>query len=50
MIAFEKKFLRELLKAHHGNVAAAAKRSGIERQSFYRLLKKHHIDPKHSSS
>ncbi|MFQ5864119.1 MAG: sigma-54-dependent transcriptional regulator [bacterium] len=50
LTAFERKFLSELLKAHHGNVATAAKEAGIERQSFYRLLKKHHINPKHYNS
>ncbi|MEE8478676.1 MAG: sigma-54 dependent transcriptional regulator [Candidatus Neomarinimicrobiota bacterium] len=44
--SFEKKFLIELLKTHHGNVILAAKNAGIERQSLYRLLKKHCINPK----
>jgi transcriptional regulator with PAS, ATPase and Fis domain len=43
---FEKKYLIELLKKHYGNVTLAAKIAGIERQSFYRLLKKYDIDPK----
>lgn len=43
---FEKKYLIELLKKHHGNVTLASKIAGIERQSFYRLLKKYEIDPK----
>jgi DNA-binding NtrC family response regulator len=43
---FEKKYLIDLLKKHHGNVALATKTAGIERQSFYRLLKKYEIDPK----
>lgn len=46
LISFEKKFLEDILKEYSGNVAAAAKRAGIERQSFYRLLKKHSINPK----
>lgn len=45
LAAFEKKFISELLKVHRGNVASAAKQAGIERQSFYRLLKKHDINP-----
>lgn len=45
-MAFEKKFLAKLLQVHHGNVTTAAKQAGIERQSFYRLLKKHGIEPK----
>jgi DNA-binding NtrC family response regulator len=44
--SFEKKFLTELLKTHHGNVTLAAEIAGIERQSLYRLLKKHTINPK----
>ncbi len=44
--AFEKKFLSKLLRIYHGNVANAAKQAGMERQSFYRLLKKHEINPK----
>lgn len=43
---FETKYLIELLKKHRGNVTRAAKIAGIERQSFYRLLKKYDIDPK----
>lgn len=44
LATFEKKYLGEILKIHHGNVAAAAEQAGIERQSFYRLLKKHGIN------
>lgn len=45
LAAFERKYLGETLRIHHGNVAAAADQAGIERQSFYRLLKKHRINP-----
>lgn len=41
---FEKKFLTELLKINKGRVSLAAKRMGLERQSLYRLLKKHGIN------
>lgn len=44
--SFEKKFFIELLKTHHGNVTLAAENAGIERQSLYRLLKKHTINLK----
>jgi transcriptional regulator with GAF, ATPase, and Fis domain len=44
--AFEKKFLAELLKINKGRVSLAAQRAGLERQSLYRLLKKHGIDPR----
>jgi transcriptional regulator with GAF, ATPase, and Fis domain len=40
---FEKKFLTELLKINKGRVSLAAQRVGLERQSLYRLLKKHGI-------
>jgi two-component system response regulator AtoC len=40
---FEKQFLIELLKKHHGNVTAAAKASKMTRQNFQRLMKKHKI-------
>jgi DNA-binding NtrC family response regulator len=39
--AFEKKFLVERLGATHGNVSEAARQSGLERQSFQRLMKKY---------
>lgn len=45
LVTFEKKYLGEILRIHHGNVAAAAEQAGIERQSFYRLLQKHRINP-----
>ncbi|MFQ5864034.1 MAG: sigma-54-dependent transcriptional regulator [bacterium] len=42
--AFERKFLIERLRAHKGNVTAAAKEAQIQRQSFQRLMKKYGID------
>jgi len=41
--AFEKKFLVERLKETFGNVTEAAKNSGMERQSFQRLMKKYNL-------
>jgi transcriptional regulator with GAF, ATPase, and Fis domain len=41
--AFEKKFLIERLTETGGNVSEAARISGIERQSFQRLMKKHKL-------
>jgi len=46
LIAFEKKYLIELLKKHKGDIPLAANDAGIERQSLYRLLNKYDIDPK----
>ena len=40
---FEKKFLLERLYETHGNVSEAARISGIERQSFQRLMKKYNL-------
>jgi DNA-binding NtrC family response regulator len=41
--AFEKKFLIERLTESNGNVSKAARRAGIERQSFQRLMKKYNL-------
>ena len=41
--AFESKFLTQALLDNNGNGTKAALDAGIERQSFQRLLKKHHI-------
>ncbi|RMF56729.1 MAG: sigma-54-dependent Fis family transcriptional regulator [Calditrichaeota bacterium] len=41
--AFEKKYLTRLLEETGGNVSHAARISGLERQSFQRLMKKHNI-------
>jgi len=35
------RYLEELLRKHGGNVAEAAAQAGIERESFYRLLRKY---------
>ncbi len=37
------RYLRSLLEAEQGNVVAAAARAGIERESFYRLLRKYGV-------
>jgi transcriptional regulator with GAF, ATPase, and Fis domain len=41
---FERRFVRKALAESAGNVSLAARRSGKERRSFGRLLKKHGID------
>lgn len=41
--AFEKKFVTERLADNNGNVTAAARQAGIERQTFQRLMKRHGI-------
>jgi DNA-binding NtrC family response regulator len=39
----ERKYLTELLEACSGKVDAAAKRAGVNRVTFYRLMKKHGV-------
>ena len=39
-----KRYLEAVLKRYKGRVADAAQHAGVERESFYRLLKKHGID------
>lgn len=39
----EREFLLSSLRDSRGNVTAAARRSSLSRESFYRLLKKHGI-------
>jgi DNA-binding NtrC family response regulator len=41
---FERRFVRRALAESAGNVSLAARRSGKERRSFGRLIKKHGID------
>lgn len=43
---FSKAYLVAVLKRHQGNVTRAAKDTGIERESFHRLLKKHDVKAK----
>jgi DNA-binding NtrC family response regulator len=41
---FTNAYLRHCLANSKGNVSAAAKASGMERQAFQRLMRRHHID------
>jgi two-component system response regulator HydG len=43
MGVLEASYLRDLLARHDGNISAAAKAAGIDRKTFHRLIKKHHI-------
>ena len=43
--AFEREYLSNLLRASAGDVSQAARDAHIPRGTFYRLLKKHDIDP-----
>lgn len=38
-------YLEEVLEGHDGNVAAAAEHAGVERESFYRLLRRYDVEP-----
>lgn len=42
--AFEEQFIQTTLRATGGNVTEAARRSGLERQSFQRLMQRYGID------
>jgi len=45
LAAFEKEYLTAMLRQTHGDVSAAAQAAEISRATFYRLLKKHRMDP-----
>jgi len=40
-----RRYLREVLHKHDGNVGEAATHAGVERESFYRLLRRYGIQP-----
>jgi two-component system response regulator HydG len=40
-----KRYLEAVLRRFDGQVPEAAQHAGVERESFYRLLKKHEVDP-----
>jgi two-component system, NtrC family, response regulator AtoC len=42
--AFEREYTRELLEAHGGNLAAAARQAGMDRKNLWALAKKYGID------
>jgi DNA-binding NtrC family response regulator len=42
---FEASYLRNTLDRHGGNVSRAAETAGIDRKTFYRLLRKHQMAP-----
>jgi two-component system response regulator GlrR len=44
--AFERDYLRQVMRAHRGNVSRAAQSARKERRDFGRLLKKHQLDPR----
>ena len=42
---FEAAYLRSILDRHTGNISRAAEAAEIDRKTFYRLLRKHHMQP-----
>lgn len=40
---FERRYIRDLLVAHQGDVSASAQNANIPRGTLYRLMKKHHF-------
>jgi len=42
---FEASYLRSKLDRHAGNVSRAAEAADLDRKTFYRLLRKHRLDP-----
>lgn len=42
---FASQYLRSLLRRHGGQVADAASAAGVERESFYRLMRRHDVNP-----
>jgi two-component system response regulator HydG len=44
-IATARSYLEEVLKRHGGRVADAAAHAGVERESFYRLLRRYGVEP-----
>jgi DNA-binding NtrC family response regulator len=41
---FEKKYIQDLLSAHHGNISQSAKAAQKDRRAFWELIRKHKID------
>jgi DNA-binding NtrC family response regulator len=41
---FEREYLDQALRATHGNIASAARRSGKARRAFFELMRKHGIN------
>ena len=43
--AFERAYLAETLRAARGNMAEAARRAGVDRSHYFRLVRRHRLDP-----
>ena len=42
--SFEKRYLTELLRVHHGNLAQAARAAGMDRKNLWALVERHGLD------
>lgn len=42
--SFERDYILELLKRHHGNISQASREADIDRKYFRKLMVKHGID------
>jgi two-component system, NtrC family, response regulator GlrR len=42
--AFERSYLTELLRVHHGNLAQAARAAGMDRKNLWALVERHGLD------
>jgi len=47
---FERTYLEEALVACAGNISKAARQAGKDRRTFFALLKKYDLAPKHSAA
>ena len=45
--AFESEYVRNLLRAHHGNLAAASRQAGMDRKNLWAFARKYRINLKH---
>ncbi len=42
---FERQYVREILRIHRGNLAAASRQAGMDRKNLWAMAKKYSIDP-----
>lgn len=42
--AFERQYVEQILRAHGGNLAAAARKAGMDRKNLWSLARKYHFD------
>jgi transcriptional regulator of acetoin/glycerol metabolism len=44
VMGFERAYIKRLMGRHGGNISAASRDAGIDRNYLYRLLKKHELE------